>query len=183
MVQAEGQPFLRDREPRLAIVSHPVFPENTPSVNPFDRLTPRPGFATLPIAEAFNWDEGLPDSLESAYLVVFRSTRKLGADEKKLTTYDDIAHADAATQPGFIHYFKGPILDDDRRNLSFCLWQTAADARNASARDEHLQAAAIAFEIYGMNFQLERYNVNRIDGKVIISPVVPPDLGPTQFAA
>src|SRR6266566_4928044 len=83
-------------------------------------------FASAPIVEAFNWDKFAAETdLSEWYLVVFRSNRKLDADVSKLEELDDMAHDDAAGQPGFIFYFKGKILPGaaHRRNVSFCMWR------------------------------------------------------------
>ena len=78
--------------------------------SPFERLAPvSDRYATLPVAEAFTWDACLADvAPEEWYMVAFRSIRRPGVDEARLTTYDDFAHAEASVAPGFVHYFKGP---------------------------------------------------------------------------
>ena len=87
-------------------------------------------YATLPIAEAFDWSEAagaLPAGAEW-YLVAFRSVRRADADEERLCAFDERAHLEAAASPGFVHYFKGPTSSDGSC-LSFCLWDSRADAR------------------------------------------------------
>ena len=91
------------------------------------RLAPVSGaYASLPVAEAFNWADGATELAAGEwYLVAFRSVRAAGADEAKLDEYDERAHQEAAASPGFVHYLKGPPA---RRRLcmSFCLWQSRA---------------------------------------------------------
>ena len=89
-------------------------------------------YASLPIADAFTWQDasrGLGDG--EWYLVAFRSVRRCGADEVRLNAFDDLAHQEAAGAPGFVHYFKGPAAGDGSC-LSFCLWQSRAEARSAA---------------------------------------------------
>jgi len=140
---------------------------------PLVRLAPRVGFTTLPVPEAFNWDEAWKDlKLPSAYGVFFRSTRLPDADIEELTRFDDLAHEDAAGQPGFIEYFKGPIVEGNLDNLSFCLWEDRDAARNASSRDQHTAASSIAGKMYS-SFRLEKFDIvyNKFE-KVIFTPVI-----------
>jgi hypothetical protein len=119
-------------------------------------------FATAPIAEAFNWAKFAAETdLKAWYLVAFRSTRKLSADVNKLDALDDLAHNDAAGQPGFLFYFKGKILPGTShlKNLSFCMWQNRDFAKAAAARSMHTNASAIAIEMY-KDYKLERYNAH-----------------------
>ena len=127
----------------------------------FQRLAPvSDRYATMPVAEAFTWDACLP-SVEPGewYMVAFRSTRRAGADEDRLTTYDDSAHTEAMGAPGFVHYFKGPA-NDRGECMSFCLWTTRAEARAASGRPAHVEAAALTFESYAQ-YRLEFLRVRR----------------------
>src|SRR3954454_22367875 len=90
------------------------------------------GYASLPIAAAFNWPEVAPALGEGEwYLVAFRSVRRADADEARLTEFDDRAHAEATDCAGFVHYTKGPTADDGSC-LSFCLWSSRHDARAAA---------------------------------------------------
>ena len=49
--------------------------------------------------------------------------------------------------PGFVHYFKGP-MGPDGSCLSFCLWQSRADARSAAGRPAHVEAVGLLDEMY-----------------------------------
>jgi hypothetical protein len=120
-------------------------------------------YARLPIATAFNWGEAA-ESLGDGdwYLVAFRSIRRDDADEARLELYDDLAHADAAAAPGFIHYFKGPKATDGSC-LSFCLWETRADARAAAGRPAHVEAVSLIDEMYSL-YTLEFHRVQREAG-------------------
>ena len=97
------------------------------------------------------------------YMVAFRSIRRPGVDEARLTAYDDWAHAEAMDAPGFVHYFKGPTQPDGRC-MSFCLWDSRAEARAAAGRPAHIQAAALTLETYA-EYTLEFHRVARLDGR------------------
>lgn len=120
-------------------------------------------YATLPIAAAFNWQAATADLGDGEwYLVAFRSVRRSDADEARLTAYDDLAHAEAAASPGFVHYFKGPAAAD-RTCLSFCLWASRADARAAAGRPAHVEAVSLIAEMYE-SYTLEFHRLSRTDG-------------------
>ncbi len=125
------------------------------------------GYAGLPIADAFNWPEAGAELGDGEwYLVAFRSVRRPGADEERLTAYDELAHHEAASSPGFVHYFKGPAVRDGTC-LSFCLWQTRADARAAAGRPDHVRAVSLIDEMYA-TYTLEFVRVSRDAGGPLI---------------
>ncbi len=136
--------------------------------SPFERLAAvSDRYATLPIAEAFTWSECLADVPPGEwYMVAFRSTRRPGADEARLTTYDDFAHAEAMVAPGFVHYFKGPTSAAGEC-LSFCLWNSRAEARAAAGRPAHVEAVGLTFESYAQ-YALEFHRVRRFTGGGLI---------------
>lgn len=129
-----------------------------------ERLAPVSAqYAVLPIADAFNWPEAGTDLGDGEwYLVAFRSVRRADADDAKLTLFDELAHQEAATSPGFVHYFKGPAASDGSC-LSFCLWQTRADARAAAGRPDHVRAVSLIDEMYE-SYTLEFHRVSRHAG-------------------
>ena len=115
------------------------------------------------MGEAFTWDACLEDVGPGEwYMVAFRSIRRSGVDEARLTAYDDWAHAEAMVAPGFVHYFKGPASGDGR-GMSFCLWDSRAEARAAAGRPHHVEAAALTHESY-VEYSLEFHRVRRFDG-------------------
>ena len=95
-------------------------------------------------------------------MVAFRSIRRTDADEARLTAYDDWAHTEAMSAPGFVHYFKGPTTADGRC-MSFCLWDSRAEARAAAGRPAHTEAAALTHEAYA-EYTLEFHRVRRLAG-------------------
>ncbi|MBA2718437.1 MAG: hypothetical protein H0U52_04210 [Chloroflexi bacterium] len=123
-------------------------------------------YASLPVAAAFNWQEAATELAAGEwYLVVFRSIRKASADEVRLNEFDERAHLEAAGAPGFIHYFRGPA-GPDGACLSFCLWQTRADARAAAGRPDHVRAVSLIDEMYE-SYTLEFHRVSRQVGGVL----------------
>ncbi|HUQ78104.1 MAG TPA: hypothetical protein VM427_04435 [Patescibacteria group bacterium] len=120
-------------------------------------------YASRPIAEAFNWHDAASDLGDGEwYLVAFRSIRKAAADEARLNEFDERAHLEAAAALGFVHYFKGPAAADGSC-LSFCLWQTRADARAAAGRPDHVRAVSLIDEMYE-RYTLEFHRVTRHAG-------------------
>ena len=130
----------------------------------FDRLLPvSDRYASLPVADAFSWDACAGEVGPGEwYMVAFRSIRRPGVDEARLSGYDDWAHAEAMHAPGFVHYFKGPTSSDGRC-ISFCLWDSRAEARAAAGRPAHIEAAALTHESYA-EYSLEFHRVRRLDG-------------------
>jgi hypothetical protein len=121
------------------------------------------GYASLPIQDAFNWQDASAELGNGDwYLVAFRSIRRAGADEERLTLFDELAHQEAATSPGFVHYYKGPQATDGSC-LSFCLWESRADARAASGRPDHVRAVSLIDEMYE-SYTLEFHRVTRAAG-------------------
>jgi hypothetical protein len=163
------------------------------SPSPFDRLLPvSDRYATLPVADAFTWEACEPYVEPGEwYMVAFRSIRRADVDEDRLTSHDDWAHAEAMDAPGFVHYFRGPTQPDGQC-LSFCLWDSRAEARAAAGRPAHLQAAALthaAYAVYALEFQrvarvadggftFEVYDENRA-WKIVEPPVLKPRLAPS----
>ena len=120
-------------------------------------------YATAPVAEAFTWDDAGGDLGSGEwYLVAFRSVRRPDADEARLWELDELAHQEAAASPGFVHYFKGPLAADGSC-LSFCLWDSRADARAAAGRPAHVRAVGLLEEMYE-SYTLEFHRVARQAG-------------------
>jgi hypothetical protein len=145
----------------------------------FDRLAPvSDRYASLSVADAFTWEACL-DAVDPGewYMVAFRSTRRVGSDEARLTAYDDWAHTEAMSAPGFVHYFKGPTTADGKC-MSFCLWDSRAEARAAAGRPAHREAAALTHEAYA-HYVLEFHRVRRLaEGGFVFEPydAVPAEL-------
>jgi hypothetical protein len=119
-------------------------------------------YSSLPVGEAFDWAP-VAKALEPGewYMVAFRSILRADADEAHLGRYDDWAHQEAMGAPGFVHYYKGPLAAD-RSCLSFCVWDSRAEARAAAARPAHRDAVALITEMYDAYF-LEFLRVTKRD--------------------
>jgi hypothetical protein len=110
-------------------------------------------YAHLPIGDAFDWTAvGTQLGPGEWYLVAFRSVRRAGCDEGRLCEMDERAHVEAASSPGFVFYYKGPLAAD-RTCLSFCMWTSRAEARAAAGRPAHVSAVSVLDEMY------ERYTL------------------------
>ena len=118
-------------------------------------------YASLPIADAFDWTETARElGAGEWYMVAFRSIRRIDADNERLNLHDERAHLEAAGEPGFVFYFKGPAAAD-RSCLSFCLWTGRREARAASGKPNHVEAVSLLNEMY------ESYNLEflRVTGR------------------
>jgi len=137
---------------------------NHPSAPCFDRLVPvSDRYASLPVAEAFTWAACTGEVGPGEwYMVAFRSTRRPDVDEARLTAHDDWAHEEAMHAPGFVHYFRGPTTPSGGC-MSFCLWDSRAEARAAAGRPAHTRAAALTHETYA-SYTLEFHRVRRLEG-------------------
>lgn len=137
----------------------------TAEPSPFGRLAQvSDRYATLPVGDAFTWEACVADVMPGEwYMVAFRSIRREGADEARLTAHDDWAHTEATGAPGFVHYFKG-ATQEDGRCMSFCLWASRAEARAAAGRPAHVEAVALTFESYA-DYTLEFHRVRRLVGE------------------
>jgi hypothetical protein len=141
---------------------------NTDPIHALVPLEPapiHPKYMLLPIDEGFSWDASF-EGIEGGewYLVVFRSKHRPDADEALLTDLDNAASASARTLPGFLHYFIGtPLLSGEC--LSFCLWNSQAEAKAASAQPAHREAMLKGIGFYEY-YTLERYYVFKREGAV-----------------
>lgn len=133
-----------------------------PSRPCFDQLAPvSDRYASLPVADAFTWAACEAEVGPGEwYMVAFRSTRRPGADEALLTAYDDWAHAEAMSAAGFVHYFKGPTTPGGQC-MSFCLWDSRAEARAAAGRPAHQRAVTVTHDAYAQ-YVLEFHRVRRV---------------------
>ncbi len=137
----------------------------------FERLLPvSDRYAQLPVERAFTWADCLDGVAPGEwYMVAFRSVRRRDAAEARLCEYDDWAHQEAMTAPGFVHYFKGPTSSDGTC-MSFCLWADRPLARAAAGRPRHAEAASLALEMYAQ-YDLEFHRVTKgADGAFAFEP-------------
>ena len=120
------------------------------------RISPRhPDYATLPIQTGFDWSPLSGCAFDELYLVVFRSVRRPDADLVLLREHDDRAYEEALQIGGLLRYFKGHANDRDEC-LSFCLWETREQAREAASAASHKFAANVTAQMY-LSYVLDRY--------------------------
>lgn len=141
-----------------------------------DGLRPtREDYAVAPITESFNWRDCLADvDRADWYLVAFRSVREEAADERRLEDLDEAAHQEAISRSGLLHYFSGE-LDEERRCLSFCVWEDRTRAVEAAGLPLHREAIDAAGSMY-RSYVLERYRITVRAGDVEIGQIEPPQL-------
>jgi hypothetical protein len=137
-------------------------------------------YAVLPVGEAFNWAP-VANAIEPGewYMVAFRSIVRADADQERLHQYDDWAHEEASGADGFVHYYRGPQASD-RSCLSFCMWNSRAEAREAAARPAHQKAVTLIADTYEA-YALEFLRVRKLAGSTNLEfePYdAPPEAGP-----
>ena len=150
------------------------------TMDAFEGLVPvSDAYAHLPVAEAFDWSD-VAAQLGSGewYLVAFRSIRRGGCDEARLCDLDERAHQEAASAPGFVFYYKGPLASD-LSCLSFCMWTSRGEARAAAGRPNHVTAVSVLDEMYE-NYRLEFVRVTGELGRPLRfepydTPVIDPE--------
>jgi hypothetical protein len=144
-------------------------------------------YARLPLADAFTWGMCSPAiAVGEWYLVAFRSIIRPDADLDRVRRYDDWAHAEASDASGFVHYFKGPLADDGSC-LSFCLWNSRAEARASAGRPAHRDAVMLISRMYS-EYTLEfiRLRKRHVGGALEFAPydaVQPPAVRPSTLPA
>src|SRR5215203_6507678 len=120
------------------------------------QISPRhPDYATLSIEDGFDWSSLSCCLFERLYLVVFRSVWQPEADLDLLREHDDRAFEEALASGGLLRYFKGNA-NERGECLSFCLWETAEQARKAASAASHRSATGITAQTY-LTYVLERY--------------------------
>lgn len=119
----------------------------------------RPGYATAPYLESFNWTavfsflRELSQAEEyhfprtSFYVVAFRSKLFPDTDGGRLGLLDDHSHREATESGGLLKYWFGS-KDGEHRNLATCLWRSREDARNGGIGPWHQKARAAGREMY-----------------------------------
>lgn len=126
-------------------------------------------YAALPIQDGFDWSGLQGCSFDRLYLVVFRSVRQPDADLDLLREHDDRAYEAALESGGLLQYFKGQA-NERRECLSFCLWETREQAREAAAASSHLSAADITARMY-VSYVLDRYWLDKDGEKLVFEQI------------
>jgi hypothetical protein len=126
------------------------------------QISPKhPDYVTQPIQDGFDWASCLSGCLfDRLYLVVFRSVRRQTADLDLLREYDDRAYEEALKSGGLLRYFKGHA-NGRGECLSFCLWESREQAREAASAASHRSAAGISAQMYE-SYVLDRYWLKKV---------------------
>ena len=134
------------------------------------QISPRHSdYATLSIEDGFDWSPLSRCLFERLYLVVFRSLRRPGADLDLLREHDDRAYEEALVSGGLLRYFKGHANERDEC-LSFCLWETREQTRQAADAASHRSSADVSAQMY-LSYSLDRYWIEKVGEKLIFEPM------------
>lgn len=134
------------------------------------RISPtNPDYAILPIEDGFDWSSLSCCHFERLYLVVFRSVWQPEADLDLLREHDDRAFEEALVSGGLLRYFKGHA-NERGECLSFCLWETREQARNAADAASHRSAAGVSAQMY-LSYSLERNWVKKVEEKLVFDRI------------
>ena len=126
-------------------------------------------YATLSIEDGFDWSSLSCCLFERLYLVVFRSVWQPDADLDLLREYDDRAFEEALVSGGLLRYFKGHA-NELGECLSFCLWETRKQAREAAGAPSHRSAADVSAQMY-LSYSLDRYWIEKVREKLVFVPM------------
>ena len=130
------------------------------------RISPRhPDYATRPIQTGFDWSPLYGCSFDRLYLVAFRSVRRPDADVALLREHDDRAYEEALRSGGLLRYFKGHA-NEQGACLSFCLWESGEQAREAASAASHRSAANTTAQMY-LSYVLDRYWLKKTGGELV----------------
>jgi len=134
------------------------------------QISPRHSdYATLSIEDGFDWSSLSCCRFERLYLVVFRSVWQPEADLDLLREYDDRAFEEALVSGGLLRYFKGHA-NELGECLSFCLWETREQAREAAGAPSHRSAAGVSAQMY-LSYSLDRYWIEKVREKLVFEPM------------
>jgi hypothetical protein len=134
------------------------------------QISPRHSdYATLSIEDGFDWSSLSRCLFERLYLVVFRSVWRPEADLDLLREYDDRAFEEALVSGGLLRYFKGHA-NELGECLSFCLWETREQAREAAGAPSHRSAAGVSAQMY-LSYSLDRYWIEKVREKLVFEPL------------
>jgi len=134
------------------------------------QISPRhPDYATQSIEDAFDWSSLSCCLFDRLYLVVFRSLWQPEADLDLLREHDDRAFEEAIASGGLLRYFKGNA-NEGGECLSFCLWDTREQARQAADGASHRSAAGVSAQMY-LSYSLKRYWIRKVGETLVFEPI------------
>ena len=128
-----------------------------------------PDYAMLPIEDGFDWSSLSCCLFDRLYLVIFRSVWQPEADLDLLREEDDRAFEEALEFGGLLRYFKGHA-NERGECLSFCLWETREQARNAADAASHRSAASVSAQMY-LSYSLERCWIRKRGEKLVFDRI------------
>jgi hypothetical protein len=128
-----------------------------------------PDYAKLSIEDGFDWSPLSCCRFDRLYLVVFRSVWQPEADLDLLLEQDDRALEEALESGGLLRYFKGHA-NEQGECLSFCLWETREQARNAADAASHRSAASVSAQMY-LSYSLERHWIRKLGEKPVFDRI------------
>ncbi len=129
-----------------------------------------PDYAMRPVQDGFSWSSSLLGcAFERLYLVVFRSVRRPSEPSLLLREHDDRAFEEALASGGLLRYFKGNA-NEQGECLSFCLWETREQARQAADAPSHRSAAGVSAQMY-LSYALKRYWIRKVGEKFVFEPI------------
>jgi hypothetical protein len=126
-------------------------------------------YATLPVEDGFDWSSLSCCAFDQLYLVVFRSLWRPEANLALLGEHDDRAYEEALKIGGLLRYFKG-YANERGECLSFCLWKTCEQAREAAGAASHRSAAGITAQMY-LSYMVERYWLKKDGEHLVLEPI------------
>ena len=136
------------------------------------QISPRhPDYAKLSIEDGFDWSSLSCCLFERLYLVAFRSLRRPDVDLDLLSEHDDRAYEEALESGGLLRYFKGHA-NERGECLSFCLWETREQARQAADAASHRSAIGATAQMY-LSYSLERYWIQKTGEELVFEPIRP----------
>lgn len=133
--------------------------------NNYEKIQPSgEDFRTLPLPKAFkDWEHAVKQTPKKGlYFVSFFS---VGSLDELLLKLDEQAAAEASKMPGFHYYY--PDTRCNGKALSFCIWESAEDARQATIQPSHRAAVEyIEKEKPYQKYIISGYQVRRIEDQI-----------------
>jgi hypothetical protein len=97
--------------------------------------------------------------------------RRPDVDLDLLSEHDDRAYEEALESGGLLRYFKGHA-NEWGECLSFCLWETREQARQAADAASHRSAIGATAQMY-LSYSLERYWIQKTGEELVFEPIRP----------
>jgi hypothetical protein len=95
--------------------------------------------------------------------------RRPDVDLDLLREHDDRAYEEALGSGSLLRYFKGQA-NERGECLSFCLWETREQAREAAGAASHRSAVGVTAQMY-LSYSLELYWMRKVGEKLVFEPI------------